>query len=108
MRCTVQRNYTTDTDAFGHVAAQHDWQTHLDGLPCFYWSRSKAEIMDGEKTAAVEQLSLMVPAGTDVTEGDRIVNVTDRRFASIRPGIMEVLTVQRRAGYLALALRGID
>ena len=104
-RVLVQRATTVD-DEYG-MPGPSTWATHIASLACWFWQRAEREVMDTNKTAIVEDLRMIVPKGTDLSEKDRINGVTDRRGTVIRTGLMGIESVISRRQHLELALRGI-
>ena len=105
-RALVQRATTVD-DEYG-MPGPAAWATHIASLACWLYSRVEREVMDSRKTAVVEDLRLLVPKGTDVTERDRINGVLDRRGSTIRSGILLIESVVNRRSHLELVVRGIS
>ena len=106
MRAAVERNQATGTDGWGNSEAP-DFQP-LATLPCFVWSKQSREIVDGEKTAMVEDIRAMFALGADITEDDEISTVTNRAGAEIIPGRLKVEgPVQRKHTHLEAALKRI-
>lgn len=89
MRALVERNQATAKDAWGNPVAP-DFQSIGDPLPCFVYSKSGREIVDGEKTAVIEDMRIMVAIGADLRDEDEIAAVTDRKGAEIIPGRLRV------------------
>lgn len=101
-RAAIERNTGTLTDDYGHPAPP-TW-TALNTVKCFANSRAKREVVDGDKIVTVEDLRLMVPLGTDVTEKDRVSNITDAKGTTIIPGPLDVEAVQWKQAYLDVLL----
>ena len=77
-------------------------------LRCFIWSNTSREIVDGDKTAMVEDVRGLFAMGADLNEGDEIAQVTDRRGAIVVPGRLRVEgPVQSKHTHLEAALRRI-
>lgn len=57
-------------------ASVPDWQPHLTSLRCRYWATFGREQMDAESQVVIEDMRLIVPLGTDVTEKDRLGDIT--------------------------------
>lgn len=104
MRAAIERG-TTAPDEYGQPGPA-SWAA-LATVPCWLFSQVEREVM-GTKTAVVEDLRMLVPRGTDVTELDRINGVVDRRGISVRAGILVIESVVRRADHRALSVRGIS
>lgn len=106
MRALVERNQAVAEDDWGQPVAPN-FQP-LATLPCFVWSDASRELVDGEKTAMLEDMRAMFALGADVAEDDEISRVTDRRGAEIIPGRLKVEgPVQRKHTHQEAALRRI-
>jgi hypothetical protein len=76
--CTVERDVNQHHERVGNPAAPN-WQPLATERACASSGRPPAASdVDGDTFAAVEDMRLIVPADTDVTERDRIGDVTDR------------------------------
>lgn len=107
MRAEVERNTAAGTDAYGHPIAPVF--TPLATMPCFVWSKQSRQIVDGDKTAVIEDLRAIFPLGADLAEGDEIARVTDRRESEIIPGRLRIDAVpQRKHDHLEAALRRVS
>jgi hypothetical protein len=100
--CTVERDATSTTNGWGTKAAPN-WQPNATNVPCKFWATAGREDVDGDTFAAVEDLRLIVPADTDVTERDRIGDVTDRGAVALA-GPTSIRAILRRADHLELVL----
>ena len=88
-RAVLERNTATGTDAWGGPAAAVF--TEIDGeLPCFVYSSSSRELVDGVKTAMIEDLRVMVGLASDLQAGDELSSITDRAGNVIVPGRLKV------------------
>lgn len=107
MRALVERNAAVTTDNWGQPVAPAF--APIGGpLPCFVWSNSSRELVDGQKSAMLEDMRAMFKLGADVREDDEIASVTDRKGAVIIPGRLKVEgPVQRKHTHLEAALRRI-
>lgn len=94
MRARIMRNTQAETDDWGGKAAP-DYQP-LGTLPCFVWSKSSREIVDGTKDAAIEDMQAMFELRADIAENDRIADIKDRTGAVIIPGTFTVEGPVRR------------
>lgn len=104
-RALVQRA-TSVTDDYGNPGSA-TWATHIASLACWLWSQVEREVLDTRKSAVVEDLRMIVPSGTDITEKDRINGVTDRRGDVVRAGILVIESVVNRRSHLELVVRGV-
>jgi hypothetical protein len=89
MRARVERNTATGTDSWGNPVAPVFTVLH-NALPCFVYSKTSRELVDGAKTAMIEDLRIMIALGADLREGDEITAVTDRRGTTIVAGRLKV------------------
>jgi len=106
MRAIMLRNSATGTDPRGHPLPPV-W-TANGTLRCFAWSNASREIVDGDKTAMVEDMRALFALGGDITEGDRISGITDRAGNVLIAGPLEVDgPVQRKHTHLEAALKRI-
>lgn len=103
-RCTIERKAKTSDGAGGHTEA---WSSHLTGLACRAWFDEGKTLIESEKITTITQRVVIVPLGTDVTKGDRIASVTDRKGATLFPGPMPVSSVQHRQDHIQLFVREI-
>src|SRR5690242_10787800 len=76
--CTIQRDANLGTPDDWGTPSTPDWQDHLTGQPCRAWTMAGREQMDSSTTAVIEDMRMIVPLGTDVTEQDRVGDVTYR------------------------------
>ena len=103
MRAVVERNTATDKDEWAQDV-KPDF-TPLATIPCWAWSSTDREVVDGNKSAVVETFSAMFPKGADVQEGDEIVNITDRRNVILFPGRFQIETMQFKHDHLEADLQ---
>lgn len=89
MRARVERDTATGEDSWGGPAAPNFTVLH-NALPCFVYSKSSRELVDGSKTAMIEDLRIMIARGADLAEGDVITAVSDRTGAEIIAGRLKV------------------
>ena len=102
MRADIERNTASGTDAHGGPVAPVF--TAVATVPCWVWSRSRREAVDGVKTALVEDLRALFPLGADVAERDEIAKVTDRQGAELLSGRFRIEALQRKHGHVEAAL----
>lgn len=87
MSCTIERFRSTGVDEDGHATGV--WDTLHASIPCWYWEQSNyrrfvvAEITGPNINEVDLYSSIMLPAGTDVTERDRVTEVRDSSGALI-------------------------
>lgn len=75
-RCTIERD-VAGADAWSGKG-EPEWTPIATDLPCRAWTDAGREAVSAERTVAVIDRRVIVPAGTDVTEHDRIASVTER------------------------------
>lgn len=88
-RARVERGTAAGTDSWGNPTAPVFTVLH-NALPCFVYSKSGRELVDGAKTAQIEDLRVMIGLSADLREGDEITTVTDRGGAEIITGRLKV------------------
>lgn len=110
MRATVQRDVAQQEldDDYGHIP---DWQTLHAALPCRYWIRSGVglfvrEVSTANMEAVIRDMRAICPV-VDVTEGDRIGQITDRQGQVLVDGPLNIRGVERRSGHIELLLREV-
>ena len=74
MRAAIERNVATGKDSWGQPNAA-DFQAHAT-LPCFAYTPTTREVMDGEKVAAIQDVRIMFKLGADVRADDEIAAIT--------------------------------
>lgn len=107
MRAQVERDAASGSDGWGQRPAP-DFQPVGDPLPCFVWSVSSREDVTGERSAAIEQLRGLFPAGADIRDQDELASVTDRTGRVLHSGRLRVEgRPQFKHTHLEAALRWI-
>lgn len=107
MRAAIERNSATGTDDWGNPVAPV-MASIGDPLACFVWSKNSRELVDGNKTAMIEDMRAMFALTADVREGDEIASVTDRSGNQIIPGRLKIEgPVQRKHTHQEAALQRI-
>jgi hypothetical protein len=106
MRAIVERNTQAGTDPRGQPLPPV-WTVH-GSLRCFIWSNASREVVDGDKTAMIEDVRGLFALGADIAEGDRISAVTDAKGNVLVPGVLQVEgPVQRKHTHREAALKRI-
>ncbi len=101
-RCTIERRAAGAADAWGQVPSE--WETHLTNVRCRTWADAGREIVEGTTTVTVvEDVRVIVPLGTDVTEADRIASIT-YRGGTAQAGPLGIRAVLARPDHLELVL----
>jgi len=107
-RCSLERDTAHGTpDGYG-LPSEADWQLLAADLPCFLWSTAERELISSVKSEVIEDLRLLMPLATDVTERDRVSGVTDRLGNPIREGVMGITAVMAKHDHLELVLTGVE
>lgn len=76
-RCTIERG-SSSPDEWGNPGPP-TWSAHLSDQPCRTWATAGREVVtDTTTVVVVEDVRLILPLGTDVTEQDRVASVTYR------------------------------
>ena len=106
MRAAVERNQASGKDAWGNPLPP-EFQP-LGTYKCFAWSSVSREVIDGDKTAAIEDMRAMFALDTDITEDDEIAAIANRQGNVIIPGRLKVEgPVQRKHNHLEASLTRI-
>ena len=106
MRALIERNQANGKDGWGNPVAP-SFQP-LTTLKCFAWSNVSREVVDGDKTAMVEDMRALFALSADIREDDEISAVTDARGTIIIPGRLRVEgPVQRKHTHREAALKRI-
>lgn len=107
-RCTLERDAAHGTpDGYGLPSAA-DWRLLLAEVPCFLWSTAERELISSSKSEVIEDLRLLMPLATDVTERDRINGVKNRLGGWIRRGTLGITAVMSKHDHLELVLTGVE
>lgn len=75
-RTTVERDGQTSENDWGHPGTP-DWDTSTGRVPCRAWINAGKEAVTTDRTAVIRDLRCMVPLDTDVTERDRLGDITE-------------------------------
>ena len=110
-RCTVERNQATTVDGYNNPS-EPVWAPHLTNLACYYWEPTATARYIGEQTgprnADLYVPKLLLPAGTDVTEEDRINGITDRRGQTISARVFNITQVVRKPDHVLAVLEVVE
>lgn len=102
MRADVERNTASGADPFGLPVKPVF--TVLATLPCFVYSKARREVVDGDKSAQVEDLRALFPLRADLKEGDEISPIKDRLGVVILSGRFQVEAIQRKHDHVEVSL----
>ena len=107
MIAILERDISDGVDAWGQPSAPNF--TSIPAVRCFIYSRSVREVVDGTKTALIEDLRGMFALGANVMSADQITGVTDSSGNTIMPGrLMIEGPIQRKHTHLEAVLQRID
>ncbi|MFN3990051.1 MAG: hypothetical protein ACK4IS_07315 [Erythrobacter sp.] len=107
-RARIERDTATGNDSWGNAPVPHFTVLH-HALACFFWSRNARELVDGTKTAMIEDARVMFALDADVREGDVITTITDRSGALVVDGRLKIEgPVQFKHNHLEAALQRIS
>ncbi|WP_339745576.1 hypothetical protein [uncultured Maricaulis sp.] len=106
-RAEVERDQATAKDNWGGDVAP-DFQP-LASLRCWAWSSATREVVDGDKTAVIEDMRVMFALSADIREDDEIAAITNRRGDVIFAGRFRVDgQVEHKHTHLEAALKRIN
>lgn len=88
-RARVERGAAAGNDSWGNPTEPVFTVLH-NALACFVYSKTSRELVDGAKTAQIEDLRVMIALGADLVEGDVITAVSDRLGNTIVEGRLKV------------------
>lgn len=89
MRASVERDVATGRDAHNNPLPP-DFQPLHEALPCFAYPKSSRELVDGGKSANIEDLRAMVSLSANIRAGDEITEIRDRAGKVIINGRLKV------------------
>jgi hypothetical protein len=104
-RALVERNVTAATqDAYGNEQAA-TWVTHIAAQPCYWYqpSNSGGE-QQGERNVRIYTQQMLTPWEVDITEGDRINGIKDRRGDDLTTEVFNVVAIVYKPDHLLLTL----
>lgn len=99
--CSIERDGAT-TDDWG-LPGEPDWATNAANVPCYAWVEAGREAIGSDRAVVVRDMRIVVPLDTDVTEGDRVGDVTERGEV-IFPGPLQIEAVLRYPTHLELMM----
>lgn len=106
-QCDTQRDQNAGTPDPWGATQPPNWQPHLTGQPCRAISDAVRHPVDDQRIAFIETRTLFVSLDADITEQDRIADVTDRHGNTILPGPMIILGRIAYPDHAELALEQI-
>lgn len=106
-RCSIERDASAGTPNTWGNPSTPDWTTFATDVPCRAWTTAGREPASDEQILAIEDRRVTVPLDTDVTDADRLGDVTDRG-AVIFDGPMNIQAVLRYPDHLELMVERIS
>lgn len=108
MRCVIERDTTAGTNSAGYEQTP-TWTTLASGVPCRMWDdeRTSRSDQDGRVRTFYSDRKVILALDTDVTDEDRIGDVTDRRGNTLFTGPARVDEIRRRHDHIELRLREV-
>jgi hypothetical protein len=109
--CTIERDLQVEADGWGNADVPQ-FTDYLTGVRCWHWIAPTQNAIYkrppylGTPDAMVDSLNLVLPAGTDVTERDRIKEVRDADGNAVA-GQLAIREVRRRLNHLHLILHEV-
>jgi hypothetical protein len=98
-------------DRYGHGMTSPSnpigWTQVYGALPCWVFSQRGRRIIGSERTVSDEWSVLAVPLGTDLQEGDRADQISDR-MGNVLYGPLQVTHVTHRIRYIDAELLEVD
>lgn len=101
--CTIERNANAATANGRGNPTSPNWQPSATNVACRYYTTGGRERAEAETTYVAEEMRLLVPVDTNVTERDRIGDITDRGTVIVG-GPVGIRVVHHRRDFLELAL----
>lgn len=105
-RAAIERDSASGTDKFKQKVAPIF--APLATVQCWAWSTTRREQIGTEKNAVLEDLRMIVPLNTDITENDRIASIKDRRDRVKFGGPLRIEAVVRRVTHLEVVLDKVN
>lgn len=102
-RTRIQRDQNASSLNAAGAQESPDWQDHLTGVRCRFWTSTGREVLDPTTDVVAEDMRMIVPLGTDVTEQDRLAGVC-YRDDFIATGPIGIRAVIQRKDHLELLL----
>jgi hypothetical protein len=113
LRALVERDPTqqpgASADPYGNPTVPEAFAT-LATIPCWAWSSSRTEQTTTARTIVVEELRIMLPRDSAVTELDRVRKITDRagRTKLGFEGPFNLRSLREKDGFLHGTLEGVS
>lgn len=104
--CTIERNTNAGADGWGDPGVP-TFATLAANVPCRVGVNAGQEVVDATTTAVIQDMRLILPPGTDVTELDLIGDIT-YRGATIVSGPVGIRSVLWRQDHIELVLKQVS
>lgn len=101
--CTIERDANAGTTNARGNPSPPDWQPIAESVPCRGWTTIGKERAEDEAIIGLENMRLILPIDTDVTERDRVGDVTDRGVTYMQ-GPIGIRAVIRQRDFVELIL----
>ena len=99
------------SDGYGHATPSPSnptgWTQTYEALPCWVFRQNGRRVISNERTVSDERSTIGVPLGTDLQEGDRVDQVTDRAGNVLYQNV-QVTHVTHRIRYIDAELLEVD
>ena len=106
MRADLENNTASAKDDFGNPVPPV-WAT-LATVACIAYTKTRKEVIDGDKIVLVEDLRALFSLKADVKESYRIANIKDRLGVVLFAGPLSIDTIQRRRDHIETMLNRIE
>lgn len=104
-RCSIERG-TASEDDWGQPG-DSTWVAESEDVPCHAWVTGGREPTSPDRTVVVVDMRVLLPLDTDVTEADRIGDITERGQV-IFEGPHGIEAVLRQRDHLELILQRLS
>lgn len=105
-RAEFQQNTESGTDAYKNPLPP-SWGA-VTSVACRAYTKVRKEVIDGDKTALIEDLKALFSINASISESDRIANIKDRQGVILFAGPLDIMTIQRRGNHLEASLDRIQ
>lgn len=103
-RALIERNALTGLDAYGNEQAP-SWGVHLAAQPCYWYqpSNQRGEVQ-GERNVRLYTQQMLVPWNVDITEGDRVNGIKDRKGGDLTTEVFNVVAIVYKPDHLLITM----
>ena len=109
-RALVERDTAATRDGYGSKS-KPAYASHIAALRCFFYrERGAGSSVESERTRGtvlIDNLRIMVPLGTDITEADRVNGITEVDGTVVESGFMAVTAVTNAHDHLEVRLEKV-